>query len=91
MIYGKYGGYILTLYTLYKLKALFYEYFFEKYYQYLIIEKAIVGEEYNKKIPLIREDIVKANKLWKIFKENTIIKFKSRIILENSSICEIYW
>ena len=49
-----------------------------------------MGEEYYKKILLIREDIVKANKLWKIFKENTIVKLKSGIIRENSCKCEIY-
>ena len=64
------------MYTAYKLRALFYEFFFKKYYQYFRIEKAIVGVEYNKKIPLIREDIVKANKLWEILKKNTIRKIK---------------
>ena len=48
-----------------------------------------MGQEYNKKIRLIREDIVIANKIWEILEENTIIKLKSRIIRENSSICEI--
>ena len=50
-----------------------------------------MGQEYNKKIRLIREDIVKANKLWDILQENTIIKLKSRIIRENSSVYEISW
>ena len=50
-----------------------------------------MGEEYKKKIPLIGEDIVKANKLWKILKKNTIVKLKLRIIRENSSKCKICW
>ena len=79
------------MYTAYKLRSLIYEFFFKKYYQYLRIEKVTVGEEYYKKIPLIREELMKANQLWEILKKNTIVKLKSTIINENSCIGEICW
>ena len=53
-----------------------YELFKKNKYQYRRYEKAIVGEQYNKKIPLIREDIVKAYKIWEILKKNTILELK---------------
>ena len=49
-----------------------------------------MGEEYNKKIPLISEDIVKAFKIWEILKENTKVELKPKIPRKNNSIGEIW-
>ena len=50
-----------------------------------------MGEEYNKKIPLIREDIIKAFILWEILKKNTIRKIKYKMKGEKCCIWEISW
>ena len=68
---------MLSLIGFIKYRGFIYELFFKNYYQYRKYDEAIVGEEYQKKIPFIKEDIVKAYDLWNKVKNNTIAELKS--------------
>ena len=75
----KYGPYVLTAYTIYKYIAYIYEYCFKNYYQLRRPEEALIGEKYHKTIHLIKEDILKGYKLWKMLKYYTILELNSKI------------
>ena len=71
-----YGSILFSMLGLLKNKILIYELFCKIKYQYQRVEEVYIGEEYTKKIYLIKEDIENVYKLWKKLEENTILEFK---------------
>ena len=65
---GEFGGPLLGLIGLWKYRADLYNIFCKRLYRYNDPDIVFVGEQYHKKIPLIKEDTIKLSLIWKNFK-----------------------